>query len=97
MGVKLSDIPKQTIEFEDLRGKVIAIDAFGSLYQFLSSIRQKDGTPLMDSQGNVTSHLMGLFTRTTNLMQKGIKVCYVFDGKRPILKQQETEATNVLY
>jgi len=39
-----------------------AIDAFNTLYQFLSIIRQKDGTPLMDRQGRVTSHLSGCCT-----------------------------------
>ena len=45
----------------------------------------------MDSKGNVTAHLVGLFTRTTNLMQKGLKLVYVFDGKPPDLKQKTTE------
>ena len=92
MGVKLPDIPKHVINFDDLAGKIIAIDASNSLYQFLSSIRQKDGTLLMDSKENVTSHLQGLFTRTLNLMNKGIKICYVFDGKMPSLKTRETQA-----
>lgn len=92
MGTKLSDIiPKKILDFDDLKGKKIAIDASNALYQFLSSIRQSDGTPLMDSKGNITSHLQGLFARTANLMQKGIKPCYVFDGKPPIEKLQEKE------
>ncbi|MFA5176391.1 MAG: flap endonuclease-1 [Candidatus Nanoarchaeia archaeon] len=87
MGVKLGDLVlKQDITFEELKGKVIAIDASNVIYQFLSSIRQQDGTPLMDSKGNVTSHLVGLFSRTCNLMEKGLKICYVFDGKPPLLK-----------
>jgi len=92
MGVKLPEIPRKVISFNELQGKIIAIDASNSLYQFLASIRQKDGTPLMDSKGNVTSHLQGLFSRTLNLINKGIKICYVFDGKPPSLKIYETEA-----
>jgi len=92
MGVKLSElVPKKEIEFEDLKNKKIAVDASNSLYQFLASIRQRDGTPLMDSKGRITSHLMGLFTRTANLITKGIKVCYVFDGKPPSLKIYQQE------
>lgn len=92
MGVQLAYIvPKQNIELEDLSNKIIAIDAPLWLYQFLSSIRQRDGTLLMDKEGNITSHLMGLFTRTSKLMQYNIKPAYVFDGKPPELKRKETE------
>lgn len=92
MGVNLGNIvERQNISFDDLKNKVIAIDAFNALYQFLSSIRQRDGTPLMDSEGRVTSHLQGLFTRTLNLMEKKIKLVYVFDGKSPELKLREKQ------
>lgn len=87
MGVQLSGLAEPTkITFEQLDGKKIAVDALNSIYQFLSSIRQPDGTPLMDSKGRVTSHLTGLFYRTTNLIEYGIKPIFVFDGKPPQLK-----------
>ncbi|MFH0863425.1 MAG: flap endonuclease-1 [Candidatus Altiarchaeota archaeon] len=87
MGVNLKDIvPGRQIEFADLAGKTIAVDALNTIYQFLASIRQPDGTPLTDSKGNVTSHLSGLLYRTTNLLRLGIKPIYVFDGKPPDLK-----------
>lgn len=90
MGVDLKDIiPSEPLELSGLRGKVIAIDALNSLYQFLASIRQPDGTPLMNSRGQVTSHLSGLLYRTTRLMKLGIKPVYVYDGKPPELKQGE--------
>jgi flap endonuclease-1 len=93
MGVNLKDIiVGSDIEFSDLSGKTIAVDALNTIYQFLSSIRQQDGTPLMDSKGNVTSHLSGLLYRTTNLMRMGIKPVYVFDGKPPDLKKKTLEA-----
>ena len=89
MGVKLPGIlPVKTISWEDLKNKKIGIDSSNTLYQFLSSIRQKDGTPLMDSHGRVTSHLSGIFHRSLNLMQKGMKLCYIFDGRPPELKYQ---------
>ena len=92
MGVKLADIIiKNDISFEDLKNKRIAVDFSNVVYQFLSNIRQADGTPLMDKNGNITSHLVGLFSRTSNLMEKGIKICYVFDGKPPLLKLKERE------
>lgn len=87
MGVKFKDIvsPKP-INFQDLNGRTVAIDAANSIYQFLSSIRQRDGTPLMDEHGRVTSHLSGILYRTSSLMEKGIKPVYVFDGKSHSLK-----------
>ncbi|MDP4012642.1 MAG: flap endonuclease-1 [Candidatus Nanoarchaeia archaeon] len=87
MGIKLSELlPKKKIEFDDLSGKKIGVDFSNAAYQFLASIRQADGTPLTDNHGNITSHLVGLFSRTTNLMARGVKICYVFDGKPPALK-----------
>lgn len=87
MGLQIGEIvPKKEIKLEDLKGKIIAVDAFNALYQFLANIRQPDGTPLMDSKGRITSHLSGLFYRTTNLMTKGLKLVYVFDGKPHALK-----------
>ena len=92
MGLQISDlVPKKQISFKDLENKKIAIDASQMLYQFLSSIRQQDGTPLMDKNGNTTSHLQGIITRVTNLMQQGLKLAFVFDGKPPLLKVKEQE------
>ena len=87
MGVQISEIlPKQEISFDELTNRKIAIDAFNWLYQFLSSIRQYDGTPLKDLKGNTTSHLSGLFYRTAKLLEAGIKPVYVFDGEPPEFK-----------
>ncbi len=95
MGVNIRElIPKEAvreIELEELKGKVVALDAYNMLYQFLTAIRQPDGTPLMDSKGRITSHLSGLFYRTINLVENGIKPVYVFDGKPPSLKEKEIE------
>ena len=90
MGVNLRDlVPKVNVDLKDLSGKSIAIDAYNALYQFLAIIRQPDGTPLMDHTGKVTSHLSGLFYRTCNLLELGIKPIYVFDGIPPALKEIE--------
>lgn len=82
---------KQVIELGDLSEKTIAIDAYNTIYQFLSIIRQPDGTPLKDSKGNVTSHLSGLFYRTTNLLEAHVNPIFVFDGIPPVLKQKTIE------
>ena len=92
MGVNLKDLLiRKEVEADYFQHKTLAVDAFNNLYQYISTIRQRDGTPLMDSKGNITSHLSGLFFRTMNLMQKNIKFIFVFDGKAPKLKKQERE------
>ncbi|MBP7708279.1 flap endonuclease-1 [Candidatus Pacearchaeota archaeon] len=92
MGIQIADIiPRKEIELKDLKGKVVAVDAFNTLYQFLTTIRQSDGAPLADSKGKITSHLSGIFYRNINLLQEGIKLVYVFDGKPPELKFKEIQ------
>lgn len=92
MGINVGEIiPKKEIELSYLKDKIIAVDAYNTLYQFLTTIRQPDGTPLQDSSGNVTSHLSGLLYRNLNLILNGVKLVYVFDGKPPELKQCEIE------
>ena len=89
MGVKLKDIVEpQSIGLKDLEGRVVSIDAFNTLYQFLSTIRQRDGRPLSDENGNVTSHLSGILYRNSSMIENGIKPIYVFDGKAPELKSK---------
>src|SRR3989344_2668438 len=89
MGVALTELLLiKEIDLEFLRNKVLVVDASMWLYQFLSSIRQRDGSLLMDSKGNITSHLMGLLSRVSNLMQHDIRLAFVFDGEPPALKKK---------
>jgi flap endonuclease-1 len=95
MGVKINELVnevKRSITFENLFKKWIAIDAFNTIYQFLAIIRQKDGTPLKDFRGEVTSHLSGLFYRTINFLEHNIKPIYVFDGEPSFLKLDTIKA-----
>ena len=98
MGVNLSElVPGRQIELSDLRGRSIAIDAYNTLYQFLSIIRDRfTGEPLKDSKGRVTSHLSGLFYRTTNLLENGIDPIFVFDGKPPAFKHKTAETRSAV-
>jgi len=92
MGVQITELLKRKeINLNELANKVIAVDSHLFLYQFLTTIRQRDGTLLMDSKGRTTSHLAGLFTRSTKLIESGLKLVYVFDGKAPELKHEERE------
>lgn len=93
MGVKIKDIaPFKEITLKHLKGRKIAIDGMNTLYQFLSIIRQRDGTPLKDTQGRITSHLSGLFYRISNLVEIGIEPILVFDGEPPELKSKTLES-----
>ncbi|HUK39136.1 MAG TPA: flap structure-specific endonuclease, partial [Methanomicrobiales archaeon] len=88
MGVDIRDLLlpyKKPVGWETLAG-VAAIDAHNALYQFLSIIRQPDGTPLMDSRGRVTSHLSGILFRVLNFLEIGIRPVFVFDGTPPEFK-----------
>jgi len=90
MGVNIGELVgecKKPIEIEALTGRKIAVDALNVLYQFISIIRQPDGTPLKDSKGRITSHFSGLLYRNVKLLKAGIKICYVFDGKPPKFKE----------
>jgi flap endonuclease-1 len=87
MGVDIGDLFKwERITLKDLHDRVIVIDAHNVLHQFLASIRQRDGTPLKDSRGIITSHLSGIFHRTANLVEAKIRPVYSFDGKPHPLK-----------
>jgi flap endonuclease-1 len=91
VGVLLTPIvTKDTIALDALSGKLLAVDGNGELYQFLALIRLRDGTSLQDSKGRTTSHLSGLFYRSTRLMADyGLKLVFVFDGTPPPRKARE--------
>lgn len=75
---------------KNLFGRRVAVDASMSLYQFLISIRQGDGSvSLTDSSGEATSHILGMFYRTIRMAVNGIRPVYVFDGRPPTLKSGE--------
>jgi len=97
MGVPLKDIiPSEKITMEELSHKVIAVDAFNAIYQFLANIRQPDGSPLLDSHGRVTSHLKGLLNRNSAFMSMHILPVYVFDGMPDELKADTLRERNTI-
>ncbi|MDD4126547.1 MAG: flap endonuclease-1, partial [Methanomicrobium sp.] len=85
----LSDC-KKPVGWDELSGEC-AVDGNNALYQFLTTIRQPDGTPLMDSKGRVTSHLSGLFFRVSNFLETGMRPVFIFDGKPPDFKSGTIE------
>src|SRR5574338_1727219 len=97
MGLDLKPlISASPIKLAELAGKVVAVDAFNTIYQFLSIIRGPTGEPLANSRGEITSHLSGLFYRNVNLLMENIRPVYVYDGKSHELKVQEIERRSKL-
>ena len=91
MGCNLRDLASPTaIEMRDLAGERIAVDAFLTAYQFITSLRArgegKDGTYLCDSNGRPVSHLMGFLDRSSALIEAGIDPVFIFDGRPHELK-----------
>lgn len=92
MGVDIGSLFRwEKISFKDLHDRVVVIDAHNVLHQFLSSIRQRDGTPLKNSRGEITSHLSGILHRTANLVEAKIRPVYAFDGTPHPLKAKTLE------
>ena len=82
---------REKTNLESFSSRIVAIDAYNAIYQFLAIIRGPEGLPLTDSKGKITSHMSGLFYRNVNFLSLGIKPVYVFDGKPPSLKSAEIE------
>ena len=74
-------------DINEYSGKKIAIDISILLYQVVISVRNS-GADLTNKQGKITSHVLGLFNKTTKLLLKGIIPVYVFDGKPPEIKRK---------
>ena len=93
LGVMLTPILKrEQISLNALKGKSFAIDASIEIHQFLALVRKRDGSLFTDSHGRVTSHLIGLLTRTSRLMADfDMKPVFVFDGKPNQLKRRTIE------
>lgn len=93
MGIDLADVVvRNAVPMSHFSGQRVAIDGWNVLYQFLASIRGPDGTPLMDTEGRITSHLAGLLNRTGSLVEAGIKPIFVFDGTPHQLKGETLAA-----
>jgi len=76
-------VAAQELPWEALAGRTLAVDGYNAVYQFLATIRQRDGQLFSDAEGRVTSHLMGTFYRTTSLLEQGVLPVWVFDGRPP--------------
>lgn len=66
-----------------------------AMYQFLVAVRHmgqggnQAAAQLTNEQGEITSHVQGMFNRTIKMMSSGVRPVYIFDGKPPPLKGGE--------
>lgn len=87
MGLPFKDLVQtEQLPWSALAGRTVAVDGYNAIYQFLATVRQGDGEPFSDARGRPTSHLMGVFYRTTSLLAEGVRPVWVFDGRPPDLK-----------
>lgn len=92
MGIKFKDLfspYKEDVDLKSLNGKKVGIDAYVMIYQMLARIRRaEEGGAEFSYQGNVTSHLMGIFQRSLFLLENGLKVCAIMDGPPVSMKER---------
>jgi flap endonuclease-1 len=79
------EVPKNKKFFKN---KVVAIDISILLYQSIIGTRIKTGTDYLDNQGNISSHILGLFNKIIIMLKNNIIPIFVFDGKPPKLKEK---------
>lgn len=76
-------------KFENYFGRKIAVDASMHIYSFLVVVGRTGDQLLTNETGEITSHILGMFFRTTRMLEAGIKPVFVFEGKPPTLKKEE--------
>ncbi|MFX1411177.1 MAG: flap structure-specific endonuclease, partial [Promethearchaeota archaeon] len=96
MGVKLQEIiVRKKAEFEDLEGKIIAVDAPNIIMGLFSFSRKNpDGTYaglILDRTQRPISHLYGLIYRINFFYSKKIFPIFCFDGRDSELKKVITK------
>jgi flap endonuclease-1 len=60
------------------------------IYKIIISVRNS-GADYTNQKGEITSHILGLFNKTIELLNYGIIPVYVFDGKPPNIKNKTLE------
>ena len=97
MGIKcllkfINDTPEliQDVDNSKYKFKRIAIDISILIYKIVISVRNS-GADYTNQKGEITSHILGLFNKTIELLNYGIIPVYVFDGKPPNIKSKTLE------
>jgi flap endonuclease-1 len=74
-----------TLQFHNLTGKKIAVDASLLIYAYVIAIRNTSDD-LRNLDGEITSHIHAVVSKTQLYLDNGITPIFVFDGKPPNLK-----------
>jgi flap endonuclease-1 len=97
MGIKcllkfLNETPDliQNVDNSKYKFKRIAIYISILIYKIIISVRNS-GADYTNQKGEITSHILGLFNKTIELLNYGIIPVYVFDGKPPNIKNKTIE------
>ena len=97
MGIKcllkfINETPNliQNVDNSKYKFKRIAIDISIFIYKIIISVRNS-GADYTNQKGEITSHILGLFNKTIELLNYGIIPVYVFDGKPPNIKNKTIE------
>ena len=69
----------------DYKYKYIVLDANMIIYQYVIAIRNS-GKDLCNDKGQITSHILGVISKSLMLLKNKIIPIYIFDGKAPKLK-----------
>lgn len=70
---------------KDYSGKYVVLDASMIIYQYVIAIRST-GSDLQNTEGKMTSHILGVLSKSFLLLNNGIIPIFVFDGAPPELK-----------
>ena len=79
-----NSITKKNIK--EYNGKYIVLDASMIIYQYVIAIRSS-GSDLQNTEGKMTSHILGVLSKTFLLLNNDILPIFVFDGTPPELKK----------
>jgi len=97
MGIKcllkfINEMPEliQNVDNSRYKFKRIAIDISILIYRIIISVRNS-GADYTNQKGEITSHILGLFNKTVELLNNGIIPVYIFDGKPPDIKNKTIE------
>ena len=80
---------------ENYKNKKIAIDISILIYRSIISVRNS-GADFTNQKGEITSHILGLFNKTIELLHNNIIPVYVFDGKPPTIKNKTIEERKLI-
>lgn len=79
----------EEFDFVDFSGSLLAVDASPQIYKFVIAIRGNNrGEDIITKNGDISSHIYGIFHKIFTSIIYGILTVWVFDGVPPELKRK---------